>query len=377
MKKHKILIVIYLMIQSVAFGQTPKIRFSITNNSILERKEVVLAIDWSRILIKNPIIDTSNFKVIDISTKKEVPFQFEFDGKNDIQNLLVQVSVKAKSEILLAIENGKPTPIQTKTYARFVPERLDDFAWENDKIAFRTYGKALEGTKGDAFGFDVWVKRTDKLVINERYKGGKYHFDNGDGLDYYHVGHTLGAGNIAPIVGDSIIYPKNYHRWKILDNGPLRTSFILEYDEWSVNNLKMTMTKKISLDAGSQMNKIVVNFQFEGKKTLPIVVGIIKRPEQGMIFLDEKEGISAYWEPQHGEDGITGVGVFLPEPVTKTSITDEQILTHSVAQNNKSFVYFMGAAWNKAHIIMDGQAWFDYLKNYKQSINEPLKVTFN
>jgi hypothetical protein len=27
--------------------------------------------------------------------------------------------------------------------ARYVPERLDDFAWENDKIGHRTYGPAL------------------------------------------------------------------------------------------------------------------------------------------------------------------------------------------------------------------------------------------
>ena len=30
----------------------------------------------------------------------------------------------------------------------YVPERKDDFAWENDKIAFRAYGKALRKTKG-------------------------------------------------------------------------------------------------------------------------------------------------------------------------------------------------------------------------------------
>ena len=29
------------------------------------------------------------------------------------------------------------------TYARFVPEREDDFAWENDLVAFRAYGPAM------------------------------------------------------------------------------------------------------------------------------------------------------------------------------------------------------------------------------------------
>ena len=30
-----------------------------------------------------------------------------------------------------------------KAFARYIPERLDDFAWENDKLGHRTYGPAL------------------------------------------------------------------------------------------------------------------------------------------------------------------------------------------------------------------------------------------
>ena len=36
-----------------------------------------------------------------------------------------------------------------KAYGRFVRERFDDFAWENDLIAHRTYGKALIAWKGE------------------------------------------------------------------------------------------------------------------------------------------------------------------------------------------------------------------------------------
>jgi Domain of unknown function (DUF4861) len=272
------------------------------------------------------------------------------------------------------VEKGKPTPIEPKTYARFVPERLDDFAWENDKIAFRTYGKALEGTKGDAYGLDVWVKRTDKLVINTRYKGDKYHVDNGDGMDYYHVGHTLGAGNIAPIVKDEIIYSKNYHRYKVLDNGPLRTTFVLEFDAWKVDGIDVTATKKFTIDAGSQMNKIEVNYDFTGRDSLSVVIGIIKRPQQGSILLDEKEGVTAYWEPQHGADGTTGVGVVLTEPVKGTSITKEQILTHLTFKKGQPFVYYTGAAWDKGGEIKDSGKWFSYLRGFKSQQKHPLKV---
>jgi Domain of unknown function (DUF4861) len=370
-KKMKALIPILLLgCPMWLFSQT----ISITNNSKNERKDAIVSIEWKEILSKFSKLDLTNFKVIDLETKKEIPFQLEYKGEKEVQNLLLQVSVPEKGTIQLGFEKGKPTPIESKTFARFVPERLDDFAWENDKIAYRTYGKALEGTKGDAYGLDVWVKRTDKLVIDTRYKGEKYHIDNGDGLDYYHVGHTLGAGNIAPIVKDEVIFSKNYHRYKVLDNGPLRTSFVLEYDAWKVDGMDVIATKKITIDAGSQMNKIEVNYDFAGKDTLSVVVGIIKRPQQGSILLDEKEGTTAYWEPQHGAEGTTGVGVILTTPVTGTSITKEQILTHTTYKKGIPFVYYMGAAWDKAGEITEAGKWFSYLRGFKNQQKTNLKV---
>ena len=171
------------------------------------------------------------------------------------------INLSNKEKIKFEFLKEKPAEISTKTYGRFVPERADDFAWENDKIAFRTYGKALELTpKQNAYGIDVWVKSTDRMVINERYARGKYHEDHGDGMDYYHVGYTLGAGNCAPFVKDSIWYSKNYSRYEILDNGPLRTTFRLYFDAWNVDGHTVDGTKTISLDAGSQLNKIEVRY---------------------------------------------------------------------------------------------------------------------
>ena len=127
-------------------------------------------------------------------------------GQAIVQNLLLQVSLSANGSAKLLIVPGKPAASVKKTYGRYVPERFDDFAWENDKVAFRMYGKSLEGRKDNAFGTDVWVKKTSKLVINDWYKTGDYHHDHGDGMDYYNVGLTLGAGDIAPFVKDSVIF---------------------------------------------------------------------------------------------------------------------------------------------------------------------------
>jgi hypothetical protein len=122
------------------------------------------------------------------------------------------------------------------------------------------------------------------------------------------------------------------------------------------------------------MNKIEIDFKFEGKNELHVVIGIIKRPEMGAILLDEKEGTTAYWEPQHGEDGTTGVGVVLTTPVTKTTITNDQILTHTTYKKGVPFTYFMGAAWDKGGEIKDSSAWFNHLKTFKNQQKTMLTV---
>lgn len=370
-----LLCLLFSTLPELVSAQSGSVTISISNPISENRKEELVAIPWSDILAKFPGIDTANFKIVNLLTKKELPWQLECKGEKKIQSLLIQLDVAANSTIKLEIRKGKPAPITSKTYGRYVPERKDDFAWENDKIAHRMYGKALEASPSEmAYGMDVWVKRTAKLVLNARYKRGNYHHDIGDGMDYYHVGFTLGSGDITPYVNDSVYYPKNYRRWKVLDNGPLRTTFILDYDEWSVNGQKVKVAKRISIDAGSQLSRVEATFSSDQKRAFPVVIGIAKRENPGVMLLDEQQGFMGYWEPQFGEDGTTGVGSILLTQATKIKITNGQLLMQTVANNNLPVVYYTGAAWNKANKITSSKAWFDYLQSFKNRLLNPVKI---
>ena len=366
---------LFVSLPDHVFSQFTLVLIEISNPITVNRKEEVVAIRWDDILTKYPAIDTANFKIVNILTKKEVPWQLEFKGENNIQNLLIQLDIAANSTIKLGIQKGKSTAITSKTYGRYVPERKDDFAWENDKIAHRMYGKGLEqNPKEMAYGMDVWVKRTDKLILNERYERGEYHIDHGDGMDYYHVGYTLGSGDIAPYVHDSVYYSKNYRRWKILDNGPLRTTFILDYDDWNVDGMKVRVAKRISIDAGSQLSRVEAQFSTTEKSALPVVIGIAKREEPGVMLLDEQQGLMAYWEPQFGADGITGVGSVLMTPAIKIKTTNGQILMQTIAKNDNPIIYYTGAAWNKANEITSSKSWFDYIQSFRTRLLNPVRV---
>ena len=368
-------IFLFILLLPKAYTQS-LVTITVENKGNTPRTDEVISIPWPSLLAIGTNIDTANFSVSNVATKEKIPFQFELQGKNTIQHLLLQVSVPMQSTILLSVVKEK-SPLQaTKTYGRFVPERKEDFAWENDKIAFRMYGKELENTpKEMAYGMDVWVKSTSRMVINERYKRGRYHENLGDGMDYYHVGLTLGAGNIAPYLNDSIYYSRNYVRWKILDNGPLRTTFQLEYDDWDVAGKKVKAIKTISLDAGSQLNKVQALYTYSDTSSLPIAVGIIKRKDPGTLLFDEKQGVMGYWEPEMGDYGITGVGcVFISNP-TQMKLTNQQLLTISPSVKNKPFIYFTGAAWNKAGLYTSADQWFSYLHQFKNHLNNPLLIS--
>ncbi|PKQ44455.1 DUF4861 family protein [Confluentibacter flavum] len=341
---------------------------NISNFSYIDK---VVSLSWKDVKVKYPFLEVDNFRILDANSLKEIPFQLEMKGGTEVQNVLIQISLDSKNTLDLLFEVGKHSEFSTKTFGRYVPERLDDFTWENDKIAYRMYGKALEeGGEGNAYGIDVWVKSTDRMVINERYERGEYHVDLGDGMDYYHVGLTLGAGNMAPFLNDSIWYSKNYTRWKVLDNGPLRTTFQLEFDEWDVNDKKMKATKTVSLDAGSQLNKVEVKYTYEddGLKQIPVVVGIIKRTGNGPELLDAQHGVLGYWEPKHGDNGTTGVGVIIPSKVNNMQVRKDQYLAMFEIPNNEIFIYYTGAVWDKAGFITTEKQWFNYLKETQEKI---------
>jgi len=351
------------------------VKIAITNTSGINRQETLVELPYTDIVKKLDKATRKTFKVINLLNMQEIPYQLIYEGGKEVKKIVFLVSVIPGGNITASIVAGTPATIPVKAYGRYVPERKDDYAWENDKIAFRMYGPALDKfPKENAHGIDVWGKRTKDMVIDQWYKLDNYHHDNGQGLDFYSVGLTLGAGDIAPYIGDSIWFSAKYKTYKVLDNGPLRTSFQLIYDAWQANGRAVSVTKTISLDAGSQLNKMSVQYTFKGKE-LPVAVGLVKRATAGTVLLDEKNGVMGYWEPQHGEDGTIGTGCVFTTPTAQLLTNKIHLLAPGVATNNQAFEYYAGASWSKGGAITDARQWFTYLEHFAKGLKAPLKVT--
>jgi hypothetical protein len=339
-------------------------------------KEEVIELDWNSLAKRNVTVLTSPFVVQNKLTGEQLPYQIITDEAQKPVKLLLQTSFAPKTSLYINIIKGTPQNFKIKTFGRMVPERKDDFAWENDKIAFRMYGPALQATGEISNGIDVWVKRTTEMIIDKWYKLDDYHVDHGEGMDFYKVGPTLGAGGIAPFANGKLFYSKNWATYKVLTTGNLRTVFELTYSYWLFNAKEITETKQITLNAGSQLNQVEVTYDTKDLDTIPVVTGIIKRPEKGVMVLNENSGYVSYWEPSSIENGTTGLGIVVTDN-TGMSVVENHLVAFGKAVNKKPFRYYQGACWDQAGEFKSSQEWEKYLAEFSLKLKNPLKISIN
>src|SRR5258708_8173228 len=144
----------------------------------------------------------------------------------------------------------------SKVFARFVLERLDDFAWENDKAAHRPYGPALAAAAEPGSGkevlvtsgLDVWCKRVSYPVVDRWYNKGHdhYHKDEGEGMDMYQVGGSRGCGGTGVWDGQKLYVGRNYKTWRVIANGPIPAIFQLTYKPWDTAGRHQSLTQTLS-----------------------------------------------------------------------------------------------------------------------------------
>ncbi|WP_377895787.1 DUF4861 family protein [Alteromonas sp. R78001] len=259
-----------------------------------------------------------------------------------------------------------------KAYAKFIPERRDDFAWENDKVAFRVYGPAAP-LAGHASGVDAWLKKVDYSIIDKWYamhfNGKSYHEDRGEGYDPYHTGISRGVGGSAVWVNETPYYGHNFTHYKIHQNNSDEVKFTLYYEfETPLGTVKEEKT--ISLALGSQLYKVNSLFSLNGKpSSLPIAIGVATHDEKASVYRSAEEGWIAAWEIMDGKGLGTGA-VIEPSKISKIVHTPSQTKDEShiwmITQSSTdgSLAYHAGFAWEDAGDITTIKQWQQYLNNY-------------
>jgi hypothetical protein len=399
MKARLLSIVLGPVLAFSALHAAEKFTVTVSNDLAIARPAEVITVPWTEVTKMIPDALLQHLAVKDASGKV-LPYQVTntkpLDPKGSYGELLFQHDFAAgeKSATFTIEKTDTVAPVfPTKVFARYVPERLDDFAWENDKVGHRTYGPALEAPapKGSgkevlmSSGLDVWCKRVTYPVVDRWYNKGHnhYHHDEGEGMDMYQVGGSRGCGGTGIWDGQKLYVAHNYKTWKVLANGPIRAIFELTYDTWDANGVKVTEVKHFTVDAGHNLDEIESTFTAEGA-TKDLTVGIGLNKDSGDKGQDTKaertknqeNGWFAQWEVQKTNGSLGEAIIVDPSALAGFTEDAQNELVLVKATSGQPVRYYVGAGWSKAGEFTSKEAWNTYVAACAERAKSPVKVSY-
>jgi len=384
-----------------------KLTITVTHDLAIARPSETIIVPWSevnnalphallqRIAVKDAAGHILPYQVTNIAPQAKDPdvkgiaygeliFQYDFAAGEKSATFTVE-----KTETVSPV-------FPAKAFARYVPERLDDFAWENDKIGHRTYGPALaapspEGVKKEVLvtsGLDIWCKRVSYPIVDRWYNKGHdhYHHDEGEGMDMYNVGKSRGCGGTGVWDNGTLYAGTNYKSWKVLANGPVRAIFELTYDAWDANGVQVSEVKRFTVDAGHNLDRLDSTFTFAGPAELTIAVGLNKnnadknQEPKTEVIQNQASAILGQWIVQKANESL-GTAIIL-SPGMLTGFIDEtgkdvaNLLALTKAKSGQPVTYYVGAGWSRAGEFKTKADWENYLQACAARVASPVKISW-
>jgi hypothetical protein len=337
-----------------------------------------------------------NVAVRNERTGELIPAQvtnFDPNDRRELYNdLLFQHSFAAGEKsarfVLERTEKVVP-PFPQKVFARYVPERLDDFAFENDRLGHRMYGQALDTPAAGksrmiSSGIDVWTKRVDYPIIDRWYNKGhdSYHVDNGEGLDFYSVGTNRGMGGTGVWDGTKLHVSHNWKTWKVLANGPIEAVFELGYAPWHAGAAQVTETKRITVDAGRNFHRVESTFEVVGADEITVAIGVTQHATAPNPHVQKNEQAMSLslWEKYEKEsEGQLGTAVILGPRARFAGFAqsgDNHLILAKV-RPGETLEYHVGAGWQPSGQFRSREEWEKYVSDFAARSRAPLRTSLN
>ena len=198
-------------------------------------------------------------------------------------------------------------------------------------------------------------------------------------MDVYAVGRTLGGGAMAPLRDGKLVMGNNFTDCRILDQGPLRFTFSLDYAPYEVGDRRVAERREITLDANTHFCRIRETYDGLPAESL-VAAGIVLRDQPGEIWRDTVRGVLGYWEPENwnnGENnGHLAVGIVFPHALKKIEETQGHLL--AITEYPGTVVeYWMGTAWSQWGEVKEATDWFECLNREKKRLENPLIISIN
>ena len=376
---------------------------TVTHDLAIARPAETIVVPWSQVnaalpgaLLQRIAVKDASGRILPYQVTNVAPQAKDPKGVGIAYGELIfqhDFAAGEKSAVFTVEKTDTVAPVfPTKTFGRYVPERLDDFGWENDKIGHRTYGPALAAPAAPGSGkevlvtsgLDVWCKRVSYPIVDRWYNKGHdhYHKDEGEGMDMYQVGPSRGCGGTGVWDGQTLYVGRNYATWKVIANGPVRTVFELTYEAWDVAGAKVSEVKRFTVDAGHNLDQIDSTFTVTGGASaeITVAIGLNKTPadkgQDAKISVTPTPAAASLtqWVVQK-TNGELGTAVIVPVGSFKGFAADERNeLILARATSGQPLRYYAGAGWSKAGEFKSQDDWNAYVAACAARAASPIKI---
>lgn len=249
-------------------------------------------------------------------------------------------------------------------YGRYVPERKDDFAWENEFAAYRMYGPELAKIENPSNGVDIFMKNTPNFVIDTFFyyyvnEERPYHVQHGYGFDGYKVAHTPGMGGLAVVVDSTVYVGGHYDTWEILEQTPDLLRFRLHYDSLNVAGDILQEDIIITCTSGKVLNKAEVVLAGTTDKSLQAGPGLWLHDSIGTLSGNNEQVI--YTETALSDPGAvrlnlkwygytylgnTHEAVYMPGAVCSQQYDNHVMAVTKPYAIGDTLTYYFGGCWS-------------------------------
>ena len=347
---------------------------------------------------------------------KEIPCQLDDldgDGRFDELCFLTTLGKKEKQTFSITLSNeGAPRTYQPQVYVEMMltnkkikeTNKQDLYISElrvdrgvNPYWMIHHHGAAFES---DMVAYRIYFDHRQTVDIYGKYRKGfelkqtQFYPDAeqkaaGFGDDILWVGETFGLGTLRGWDGDkpTMIADVEHRSQRIVSRGPLRTIVEVKDEGWTPQNGQqpIDMTTYYILYAGHRDCQVDVRFS-RPATDYKFSTGIINVKNSNEF--SDNNGLRGCWGtdwPVSEKDSAghkretVGLGIYIPKanilselPANKDNygyviIVPNNRLTYSIVfgSDNESFGYH------------SADAWYEFLRNWKKEIEQPLKIVSN
>ena len=260
-------------------------------------------------------------------------------------------------------------------HVRFISERKEDIAWENDKVAFRVYSREVKGKAGS--GVDFWTKSVDEPIIETWYAlnaaGQNYHTDRGQGYDFYSVGNNRGIGGTGIWADSSLVVSEPYANYRIYSDDPELLDFEISYQPYTAGGRTIYEKKRIRMVLSTNFYQVTSTIETSDGEDAVLAVGVTDFGN-GKLSQDAEAGMLTLIEKISEKDGsIVSSVIADPKAVNSFASYGKDRLVLLNVKSGEPVTYYVGAAWDgDSRFEPIEWKWSQYMNGVSWNILEEL-----